>query len=1046
MANLTPKFPRRVVQIGDKYYALLRQFSEGQMSVVWQAQPVPDSKRNDSSYSYEAYTTQQRLWAALKEKTNIRHDPDNTIEANLVAIKTPKSTGNFQDLRDEAKNLRNLRGASTRSQRIIELIDDLSSEPDCPCLILAWAQGTQLDKFSQLLSERDGLLVGFQVAQVIEAVFNLRYTPLTDSIKPNSIFWDEDSRRVTIIDLGLIGDMVDLETQTLPIFGDTMHRIFTSQHVGNFSDKGVPIPDQLWAGPAKEGWQKLSFSTRQTIQNLFNGSYLPQSTKELKGNDLYNCLSQTIGAVRNAFEEQIALWDEPGTLLQKARQAELLKAINIFDIARGKGEIPTEEDKKQYFVQWSALIWGWLENANHEFTRFDIHWFHEYAPDVRFGKRAWLANQAAREDANLEWSTVLAVLKQMQAGDIAHAEKDYVKAVESYKAAWTQIKQVKSRLLREIEAEASGLLLLAYEQLFFTAVTNAQTKNITRDERALLLKEALSSWHEIKSLRLGDKEGDYNRWVDTEQKLFQIMAEQAYGDYQLNKYGNIAAWIETLRENAPEKTDLIITQLEKWGQNSSTYEQQMAQYQRDSDDLKRVMQVRAETLSNAHREMSKQQSISAHLIELLQKAIKANFTFDPQGHSLHLALGMFLADLGRYAEATASIEASRPVLERILESTNSGAGQTKAWLSENEKFQIRRYLDDIEELATQQKNILIEQASPDVLNFYMKQQRSKQSSQSYLARLGLSQLLQNSTDQEIGELHKLHKENIEKIELALSYLSLALIADPENETTRGYFDHLLDVWRDNERKKLDEVTEKKHRELNEDIVGKLKAILRKERLDQAINKLDEWVQMLKDTPEDQHSSVTWLTLANHIQQTQSLLDTIDNASDAVQQNQNNDTETDPSTDTPEKEGKEGANDLDAPPDSPKVDADNSYQQSFELACQNVGIALKDVIERLAQSTTEPKFDDDSHGLVDSLQQWQTLLPQLKDKLKNSLTDLKPGDWDELEKCVATSLNDAERTVAIASLKNYLQIGNAQAAYQEYSKYTGSTQDMSTSQG
>ncbi len=998
MTNISTTSPRRVVQIGDKHYALLRQFNDGHLSVVWQAQLIADSKRNAPGYFHEVHTTQKELLATLQKQDDIRHKPDSTIEGRVVAIKSPNSPDAIQDLRAEAKNLRQLRGASTRSQRLIELIDDHSGDAGCPCLILAWAKGTQLDNFTQPISERDGLSVGFQVAQVIEAVFNLRYTPLNDSIKPNSIFWDEDNRRATIIDLGLVGEhMADLETQTLPIFGDTLHRVLTSQHVGkDLDDKGAPIPDQLWAGTAKESWQKLSFGTRQIVQRLFDSTYLPQPTKELKGNDLYNCLSQTVGAVRNAIEEQIALWDEPDSkeLLQKAHQTKGAEAINYFDIAWGKGEIPTEEDRELYLGQWHTLIGGWLASTNHETARFDIHWFHEYVPSDPFGKRAWLANEAALEDAALDWPTVLHIFKQMNAGDASYVNADFSQAAQFYETAWGQIKHIDSRLLQEIQNEARNLLLLVNEQIFFVAVDKINIgktndmRPLSRNERAELLREALASWHGLKNLQVGDKEGSFERRSETEQMLFLMIEEQVFGEYHLNKYGNIAAWITTLRAYAPEKIDLV-RKAEEWGEKQAAYDQQMARYQRYSGDLQAIIQARATINHEAYRDVIRQQHIVVDLITLLKETIVDGFSFDLQGRSLHLTLGTFLADLGRYAEAANRIEASLPIFKGILASADSNHNNNKAWLSADETTQIEHYLNNIEELATQQRKMLIDYASPDVLQFHLAQQRDNPpSAKSYLTRLGLVQMLSSSSEQEIGELQK-YAEHIEEKKTALSYLSLALIADSTNETTQTYFNNVLDVWLDDKRKKLDEDVEKQRRNLNTNVVQKLETILDKKRVDQAITELDQWLQVLQKTPMEQHSSAAWLTLANHIRQTQSLIDALSDASG------------------------------------------NLYQQTLTKTCQNTGVMLTELISTLDKLTIAPKFDNDSDWLVDILKQWIELLPQLAEKL---IDDQVNVDWEDLKKRVAISFKDAQRTVAMALLRRNLPIHEYKTARQNLNSY------------
>src|SRR5690606_6657870 len=111
-------------------------------------------------------------------------------------------------------------------------------------------------------SEAEALYMAFQVAEVIEGIFNRQYVALTDSIKPNSIFWD--GRQITIIDLGLVGKQLSsLERQTLPILGDTLHKALTGEatsSLDSLNEEGIPTGNRL--GKAKK-WQDLSYQTRQ---------------------------------------------------------------------------------------------------------------------------------------------------------------------------------------------------------------------------------------------------------------------------------------------------------------------------------------------------------------------------------------------------------------------------------------------------------------------------------------------------------------------------------------------------------------------------------------------------------------------------------------------------------------------------------------------------------------------------------------------------------------------------------------------------------------
>src|SRR5690606_24320904 len=185
-----------LVRIGNSRYALIRQFREGALSVVWQAQKIqPYIQDNDKFSRPVSDNDPQKVYRYLLQDSDSKWAIDDGLGTELVAIKLPRDEKARVDLQDEAKNLRSLRKSS---QRLVELKEDFSSDEQCPCLILAWARGRQLDTIQEPLSEAEALYMAFQVAEVIEGIFNRQYVALTDSIKPNSIFWD--GRQITIID------------------------------------------------------------------------------------------------------------------------------------------------------------------------------------------------------------------------------------------------------------------------------------------------------------------------------------------------------------------------------------------------------------------------------------------------------------------------------------------------------------------------------------------------------------------------------------------------------------------------------------------------------------------------------------------------------------------------------------------------------------------------------------------------------------------------------------------------------------------------------
>jgi len=410
------------ITLGGQRYALLRQFTEGMHSVVWQAQPLPQASRPDETQYERVELAGFSLLEYLRRESQERFAPDASLGAELVAIKLPLAGGAMDVLRQEARNLSRLRGISERSQRLVALQHDLSEDSGCPCLVLAWASGQQLDRLAAPMAEPDGLAAGFQVAEVIEVIFNRRYTPLTDSIKPNSIFWDADTRQVTIIDLGVEGEtMASLEKMTLPLLGDTMHWILVGEHVGNAQEGVFELDreDKIKIGKAG-AWQGLSYGARAIIRKLLLGEFLPYPTEGLDREPLFQCLKAATGAVRGALKTQMDLWGEPlDSLLSRARRAGGVEAMNLYDVARLRQAALSEQDEQNYQEHLHALIWEKLRAGEHVPACMELRWAHRRYPEHGLARRAWLANQAARDLPALEnvWPGLMEVLEVMEQGD-----------------------------------------------------------------------------------------------------------------------------------------------------------------------------------------------------------------------------------------------------------------------------------------------------------------------------------------------------------------------------------------------------------------------------------------------------------------------------------------------------------------------------------------------------------------------------------------------------------------------------------------------------
>lgn len=565
---------RPVVTIGGEQYALLRHIRAGAMSVVWQAQAirgkslagklvdlVVGSKRPENYETLPISGSDLLQYLRQPEPAFPIEglEPDQDL-GELVAIKVPKPEAE-EALKKEAQRLDRLK----RTHWAVALRKDLSSDRECPCLIEAWVRGQQLDKGRQPFAERDGLFIGRQILAAVDEVFSRPYGSLvlTDSIKANSIFWNEDNRTITIIDLGLVGDdILDIERITLPLFGGTLHRILAGTTVGEIQNEQFLL-DVGWigAGEAQSGWQSLSFGTRRLIRKLL----LREFARDLQD---FDSLKQALANVRRALEEQNRLWYESDAadLLRRARIAADEESVNLYDVARLKGQAFSTEDNKRYLEQLYAVITGHLQAGQHDSALLDLRWARERFPTDHHTRRAYLAIATGRTEYSQDqyrrvWEAVQVAVDALGNGDTAWQVGQVEEAVRQYQKAV-------DLLQRTAETTESRTLLIEAELLHTLGGLTLTLSTKEVEQVPVSLDKARGHLTQLENLLPGDPslqcwqseiETTERRWGLRHELIRQITGALACGQWseaeaQLQAFGqagfdheDIASWQETAK-------------------------------------------------------------------------------------------------------------------------------------------------------------------------------------------------------------------------------------------------------------------------------------------------------------------------------------------------------------------------------------------------------------------------------------------------------------------------------------------------------------------
>ncbi len=1158
--------PCPVVTIGGKYYALLRQFRVGALSVVWQAQVLP-SLVSSPNYFNEKLDGKELL-AFLRKENDLRWEPNSTLSNELVAIKVPNPE-EVLNLPAEAKNLK-LRDIDSRTRKIVELKADHSRDPECPCLILAWAEGVQLSSIERPLIEKDALFLAFQIVQAIESIFATAFVTLTDSIKPDSLFWSVTSanRQVTIIDLGMVGDKSQLEDETLPILGDTLYFALTKDHVGQIIKK-EPVPDSL--GIKRQdtkdafAWPTISYGTRLIIKQIFDRSFLPQDRR-----DEVEFVNKAIANLRVKLEAQIALWDKSVSelLRQARRELRAEEAINLFDIVWALGEPQQDTDIQTYQKHWQTLVGQWLagsplservDQIKRHYSGFpekntqiatilltdNTRWFHEKYPHIDLFRRALLLGENVSDVLEQDWESVREGLVLMAQGDTELEKQLFESATEKFAQAHKllsllflplkleslltearflsvrcvveaslrqqripvadfpslqkQLEEIET-LFTELQNRYAGELVL---QHWKTAVENLKTKlndlaknakeqaedvqtHLTNGdyENANLAIQAfaenfkhkdLECWrqavangkeiessldalqqttnrvaHEealtqlkkcIQSLQTGWPSN--TQLVDYEKTLQTAGAHNFNGLILLNRYIEAISWLERF----PNLSDKQISRV-NWEQLGSQYKSILQKYESALKERENCWSQVAEARNNADYERYDQdiqawREQTKQAILHLGEALKAEFYFLWSGESIqsiHLTQSALLNELGLHDEAAQAAKASQSIFVGIL-----ARELNSVWLSANEETRIKNFLEQSEAIPQQQINHITPLAR-DITRYYLRQEMEGDKVSDHLRRLGLLKLgaladaetRVRAEQEKLLELAKSTKDN----ELALSYTSLALVAEPGSKEARQTFEIMSERWLQDERQLLNKEIDQTRQELNKNIVTQLQRLFVEERLGNTFDVTANMLQDLERLPLEQPSRLSWLSLSQNLLLAENLLDrlsppTLNHVRVEIPHSEASESDADVETSGKPLQDSEGGKD--------NVD-DNTIEQTYPAPLSSHKKRLADLYEQILDvlgrkigQLTEVALEENADLYktlpTSLLASWEEILLHLQMKLGEKTTEPKlTADWDSLQKQIEVSKNVVSMTQLIHDVETYLNQKRWEIALERYQAF------------
>lgn len=784
-----------IITLGQGQYVLLRRFDDGTTAIVWQA------KRLENPDFSRSYRPDGSLLDFLR-----RVDSPGLVNdkrpGEMVAIKLPLNDTDLPTLRQEGQNLEDYGGAS---DYLLKLVENRMVDRDCPCLILTWAVGRKIKDLEQPLDEGEGLKAAYQLIWTLSELQSVYGKTLTDSLKDDSVFWDAQKKRVTIIDLGSVSGTSVVSSVALPMVGATLHRAMTGVTPGEFVRNGFKLYEDKVGGGSEENsrlaWENLSYGVRLLLWQLLFGKY------------------QNLSSVRETIRKQEQLWlTTSDDLLAQVRQMASDELLNCFDLARLKGATLTVDSIQEYYQALAEVLSS---------PASEVPGLHEEAELLSLLSRAgqMLVDNNRYEEAQAILAKVVSLTTNKPTTNRAswYQEVDWLKdEVARVQVEVEENKREQDRQQEQLEKEWSDRKTEIEKMLVQGRYADAiklvkDAEDMARQHKNTTWRETVDRWHEIighgqktKTALTANDVVDWQEVVGSWQNLCQLRLDNGrdwavttaptalskkivawtQGAALLDRYDQALDGLDLL-EKVDDNHNLLRSR-QDWEQRREGYEQHIGQLEKDDP---------------------------VSLINLLYEATKAGFEFQTVSDaetsstlkSLRLTLVEKLANRSRFDEA--SYEAQRAV-ER-LEKRQEGVNSDSVWVADSDRQALKIYI----RRAREQAKKWAEEAGelrPGVLNYYRRQwdKGDKTEPRNNLYLLGIQRALSETGDHGeeykraiVERLLKTARDNREAqppdIESALGWAGIAwVVSDNADEATRQELAAIRRVWLQEEERRL----------------------------------------------------------------------------------------------------------------------------------------------------------------------------------------------------------------------------------------------------
>lgn len=405
-----PDFGQRphVLTLDGRQFFLVEQITTGQKTMVWKAWMLDPGVRVGDGFQ-RAPDELSWLLSAHPEYEDEQSVPEG-FPGKWVALKVPRS-GFESDMRNEARQLRRLANKGQKGgARVIGVELACADDPDLPALVLEWAPGVSVNQVPPF-DEEQGIRLASQLAQFVQTASVYRLI-LTDTLKPGSLFYDEDTRSLVLLDWNTMGTKPeDMRDVTLPILGQTLYRLLTGELI-EFSSTGRAFDvasRQIGSDRVADQWDRLSFGTRQLVTDLL--------LKRIPGANAGEIVTNLVHRVDT---QQERVRTEPERLLSSARQAtEPAGVLNHYDLAQLGGITLTEEDEKRYLEHTRLALRG-VPLAASGVAWAISNWARRTYPQDIVIRWIWLARRAAERDPGL-WTELEPIFDQVGQYDVVLA-------------------------------------------------------------------------------------------------------------------------------------------------------------------------------------------------------------------------------------------------------------------------------------------------------------------------------------------------------------------------------------------------------------------------------------------------------------------------------------------------------------------------------------------------------------------------------------------------------------------------------------------------